>query len=812
MPDIALLQLEGAPPQKQFKRVPLTTNTWFSGLVTQRSPFSSLDNRYNRKYLGGRPDQLIDGLNTELSNYATIIRRPGSTIYTPGLYVTDTSVTGFYSFHQLNGAISVMMDCPSNVYSVTPTAYTSVFAKSMGAGQTNFLGVGNTLYMGNGVDLTAWAPAIQSGTRNWGIVAPSPSGASSAYCGTGSGASWTNPTHIQGSPDSSYATYSLPVPAHTNSFIYGQPISCTNYGFAVTSGATIVGVTVNVVGHSNTGSSSTGYSLRAQLVYNGSPVGNYIDGSVAGGGDTTTVFGGSSNTWGATLTTGYVNNSTFGVILYAKGLNTSGSPVTQTYSLDACQIVVTISGAPTATPTGSGSLSTTNGGWQYVYAYGNTASGHISNPTLPSTSTGNFTSKSYVGLPVVASTDTQVNTIHVYRTKDGGSVYYELPTSPYPNTSTTIQDSNPDASLQNSIVWPQIPWLGNSTPEAGLTKMAYHMGRVWGAVGNYVYYSAGPDATIGNGAEAFPPANYFLFPSQVSRLIPYSSGLLVFTIDDIYVIYGTSLATFYAMPFQQGVGVLSYNALDVQGTTIFALTSDGQGLSISSSGINEIGFPIGNLLETNLNPSLAYVASLISGTKEKAVFYSDGSTGWYRCNWNQSPEGGPAWSPQAVLGTGGIACQALTAVEVSPGVHYLMFGVTAAGRTYACYRDWNNCADLGTPFEAYCTFGSFILANPGNAAEVDSIVLELQNRGSVPTVGILTDEIGGTFEILTNYENDPPELTPSTTVMSNRWYLAQGGNAARMRHLQLKVDFGNVDITRNELLTTSLFGGVIHQS
>jgi hypothetical protein len=814
MPDTALLQLEGAPAVKPFKRVPLTTQTFFSGLVTQRSPFNSMDNRYNRKYLGGRPDQLIDGLNTELTNYGTIIRRPGNNTYTPGQFVVENTINSFYSFHQLTGTITLVMDATNHVYLVTPTAYFTLFTKTTPA-QTYFQGVGNTLYMSDGLDLLAWTPSFP--VRNWGIVAPSPSGTVHNYAGTaadaGGGFAWSAPvTNAQGAPDGSYTADV--VTAAANTIATGNPLFLTNYSLGAAAGLAITGVQVALTASVISGGSSSFNVCAVNLLYNGIPIG-HANSFLFTGSLTTVTAGGSNDTWGASLNTAIIDSSLFGIqVVFSVVGGNAGN--TFTIRVDAAQITVFLTGAPTATPTGAGSLTTTNGGWQYVYAYGNTASGHISNPTFPSASTGNFANKASVNVPVVASTDPQVNAIRVYRTKDGGSVFYELPTSPYPNTSTTIVDTSTDATLNTLVFWPAIPYVSNAPPPAssasfptGLVKMAYHLGRIWGAVGNYVYYSAGPDIVLGNGSEAFPPANFFLFPSQVNRLVPYSSGLLVFTTDDVFIILGTSLATFYAMPFQQGVGLLSYNALDVQGTTIFLYSSDRQALALSSSGVNEIGYAIGNVLQNDLDPSLAYVASLIAGTSEKAVFYGDGSTGWFRCNWNQPPEGGPAWSPQAVISKG---CLAPTAIETTPGVHQLLFGQVFSGQTYVCNRSFNVFSDLGVGYDAYASFGSFVLAHPGQAAEIESVVVENTNVGSVPTLGVLVDEISGTFETLPNFVNDPPELTPSLTLMSNRWYLAQGANAARLRHMQVKIDFGSSDIVKNELLTTSLFGGLIHQT
>jgi hypothetical protein len=550
--------------------------------------------------------------------------------------------------------------------------------------------------------------------------------------------------------------------------------------------------------------------------------------------------------------------------------------------VNSYQVTVYGTGGPNISLlTGNGVVATVNGGWQYVYAYGNssiingTSTGHISNPTQASSSTGNFGGFGYVNtsgtavtaitgtfvqgttwngrtiiingtsytvssvtssttlvltgsagtqtdvyytvgyagvqVDLTASTDPQVNQIHVYRTKDGGSVYYELPSSPCPNTTQNITDNNPDSTLNSELFWPSVPYVLNTPPPTGLVNLTFHLGRIWGSAGNIVYYSADGDVALGNGNESFPPANYFQFPSVVNRLVPYSSGLLVFTADDVWIILGTSVATFYTYIFQQGVGLLSYNALDIQGSNIFMLTSDGQGLSLSSSGINEIGYAIGDKLAANFNPATAYVASIISGTAEKAVYFSDGVSTWYRCNWNQPPEGGPAWSPLAQIGGG---CAALTSIETFPGVHQLLMAYSNGGVSYVLFRDPTVYQDIATagPYPScYLTLGSLVLAQPGQIAEVESVILELINVGSVPSVGIRTDEIGGSFESLPVPVNDPPDLTPSTTVMSNRWYLAQGINAARLRHMQIQITYGAADVVRNELLTMSVYGSLIHQ-
>jgi len=898
--DQALLNLAGAPASKAFKKIPLTTQVFFSGLVTQRSPFGSMDNRANRIYLHGRPDQLFDGLNVELTNSGTYIRRPGTSFFFSGS-VPETSINTFATFHQLNGNILTMMDGQSSIWTIAQNVgATRVFSKSVGAGQSYFQTVGNTLYVGDGVEQVAWTPG--TAFRNWGIsigsvqnvVGPNTATKSSQ---AGTGASWASPNNIT-TTATSYATVTLPTvqggsvnsitltnggnfnsntgvptvsfsggggtgaaayityqfvhnisgdgtiysitgivltaggggytsaPAVTISGTSGATASCTinnpsmqfiaaqslqgeGFGFSLPNTEIVTGVQISVnIAVTVAGSGSTTASYPVQLLINGLPTGNIKQLNVtANGSFQTASLGGSADLWGTTLSPSVISQSNFGFQFSPSISSQSGQSFA--FQVNSYQVTIYGIGGPNIAQV-SGSLTTTNGGYQYVYAYGNPVSGHISNPTPPSLSTGNFTSKS-INVSLTASSDPQVTQIHVYRTKDGGSVYYELPTSPYPNTTQVITDNAADATLNTLIFWPTIPYVLNTPPPLGLGKMAYHMGRIWGAVGNFVYYSANGDVALGNGNESFPPANVFQFPTTVNRLLPYSSGLLVFTADDVWIIYGTSVATFYPMPFQQGVGLLSYNALDIQGSNVFLYTTDRQMLSLSSSGINEIGYAIGDQLQANFNPANVHVASIIAGTAEKAVYVSDGSQTWFRCNWNQPPEGGPAWSPKAVIGGG---CSALTTVETAPGVHQLLMAYSAGGVSFVLFRDVTVFTDAATggPYsDAFLTLGSLVMAQPGQIAEIDNIILELKNLGSIPSLSILTDEISGAFESLPVSVDDPPTLTISSTVMSKRWYLAQGPNAARLRHMQIKIDY-NQDTVRNELLTLSVFGGLIHEN
>ena len=92
-------------------------------------------------------------------------------------------------------------------------------------------------------------------------------------------------------------------------------------------------------------------------------------------------------------------------------------------------------GQPVATVSAVAGTMSATVGYRYVYAYGNSASGHVSSASNPSISTGPFTDKESVGLSILGSADSQVDEIHIFRTTDGGGgIYFELPNSPISNT------------------------------------------------------------------------------------------------------------------------------------------------------------------------------------------------------------------------------------------------------------------------------------------------------------------------------------------------------------------------------------------
>lgn len=413
----------------------------------------------------------------------------------------------------------------------------------------------------------------------------------------------------------------------------------------------------------------------------------------------------------------------------------------------------------------------------------------------------------HVALPVVASTDPQVNQIWVFRTDDGGSTFFNLPTSPYLNTTTTIHDSAADSTLQNQTIAPS--GFVNNPPPAGLITYEFHASRSWGSVGNKVYYSTGPDTILGNPQEAWNPANVFVFPAKVYGIISASPGLLVFTATDVYIIRGTISAAgalagsagvvFYSQIYIPNLALASYNAFTHESNQIFVFTANSMLQQIDPSGLTEPGFAIGDLLG-GVDPTQVYITSHVGGSTDRGAYLSDGATNVYRMNPNQPPEGGACFSPvtQPVGGVGFIS-----SLYTSSSKRQLLFAQGGTGTNTLSFRDLTTSADNGAPYLANALIGQLVLSEPGELAEVSFITTESKAFGTRPTIGVLLDEISGATEALTGFVPDPPQLTASTTLFSDRYYLVQGNAACLGRTIQINVAFP-AENQPSELLTLTI--------
>jgi len=390
----------------------------------------------------------------------------------------------------------------------------------------------------------------------------------------------------------------------------------------------------------------------------------------------------------------------------------------------------------------------------------------------------------------IGSTDPQVDTISIFRTFDGGATYFWLTDIKNPSPINGVaqpwqfQDFLPDvannlfAGLNTLVVAPINH--SNDPPLPGAINMTQYFGRIFYSVGATVYASQGPNVggssqPPGNGYTAFNPGQFFTFPSTVTREVPTNIGLLIFTTSDLGIVSGGPLiSAMYPNIYIPGLGLTSYNALTVRGGLIDLFTADSQVVTLDpNQGVAGTGKSIADQLSvyngrsTTFSPSSAYVSFHSQGHNDAALFVADGSTGWFRCVTTPAPDSaisGPLWSPKANI-VGGV--KAIASLEVAPGQHALLMGSTTSNQP-VLVRDstYTTFSDNGSAYPANFTFGSMVLANPGQLAEVGFITCEFFKKGTSPRLAVLLDEVVDSVMTITAAAQSGSNTTYTYTLVS----------------------------------------------
>jgi hypothetical protein len=491
-------------------------------------------------------------------------------------------------------------------------------------------------------------------------------------------------------------------------------------------------------------------------------------------------------------------------------------------------------GSIAASTTGESTITATSQqGWLYWLALVNTLDQTVSNVSPVSLPTGPINKGQIVFAPgagLDATTiDPQADYVAIFRSADGFPIPLLIPgfvNSPYTVPLAQYMrngyvDTVPDAELNNLVQGAQA--LENTPPPLGAQNLSYHLSRIWFSLGNTVYWTTGPLSPIGNGTDGFAPGNFASCPSQVKRLVPTAIGMLVFTVSDIYIIAGSGTTTnpiLPAIPYLTGVGIGSYNALDINGGLIGFFTTDKQFVLFDpSAGLHYVGFNIGDQFRknngqagTSWNASNIYVSWHING-EDQAWYVADGTNGWFRLIATPAPEqGSVAWSPFATIAGG---AGAIKSVETSPGVHNLLVGQTGSSsvilaRNLDATTDGGTTGSNGTAYAAFGVLGSIVLAQPGQIAKVAFMTTDSVKVGSPLILGVIFDEalpyFKGSFDILKNWVTDPPGLPESTSILSQRFYMAEDEQtSAYCKHLQILFQWPP-EAVQNELQTFTIYG------
>ena len=831
---------------------PLHTNRIFTGLWTNRSPLrDAATSDYAEHYGMGRQDSILTGYNSEISSRLTLRRRYGSTVYNSA---TIAPVKRFYSFNSFNlteEVIRVMADTATTVYDYTSGDPSHpLFTKSPGAKSTYFLGVGNTLYFTNGVDnkQVSYDPTTKtwSAVGNWGIAAPI-----------------NAPIPTQAPRPSSY-------PRWQPSVFYGYPLTHlgTNY-------ATIVIITPDGKLHQTQGGGTTGPGPDPPIFNN---TGGTTDGTIgwnavlnpatwsasypyaAGQSYIVATVNGMPNTFMCISGTG--NSGTTEPFWPSSGQVQDGPFIWQNIGITAVwnnpapnqpfigpnrtipttaiildpngyiQQIIQPGVSNTTTPnpwqTGAGAF-TVDGtaSWvnvapysvagtapvQYGYAFQNSVNTDLSNMS-PRSVQITLINGNEVTLQGDGSADTSVDTIVIYRTAQGGSTFLFLDSIPNPGGGKkwTYVDTIPDSGL-NTELEAQVAGEGTPLP-AGATCLGYHVGRTFAAVGNVVWISSGPDATINGSSGNAGFDTQLVAQSKITRFWACSLGMVVFTVRDAYIILGsaTDADPLYMVVFIEDLPLKSYDCFTVNKTTPYLLLGNNQLVSLDpSAGIIEAGFPIADRLIAEYNPAFSYLTFHSESSLDTALYVANGAvdasgnptTGqWYRMAANNAPEQGSAWSTKATPANFNMGC--VQSVEVTPGSYRLL--IAASTTTTAVYqRDASVNTDGGSTYPVSTVFGNIVLAQPGQLAALSFITLESVRLGTRAGLALLLGEISGEFDALERTRQDPPILPPSKTLFSDRYHFAQNQKEAWCRHFQMEISWPAEDAA-NELLTFTIFG------
>ena len=709
------------------------------------------------------------------------------------------AVTGipqkFFTFQPVStGAVLPIVDTTTGVYQLSPTgAATTIQTKTLGK-QSSFFAVGNYLYIGNQEFSKKWDTGTPQGTTNWGIgigsvnnsVGPTIVGAGAD---AGGAHAWTNPSNAGSAV--AYATVSL---SGVGTSSNGLNATMAGNAFSVTPTATILGITVTVDYALTELGVIHGDGITLQLLKAGNVIGGFRSNQpVFPGTANGAVFGTNSDLWGTTWTPNDINQATFGVQIKVS----SASAQTANWSVRNVNLTVFFLGGPPVTLV-VGTL-TAQQGFQYVFCYGNSADNNISNPTPPSNSIKPVAQG--VQISLTASTDPQVNQIRVFRTTDTGTgaVFFELPTSPYPNTTATVVDNAPDNILQVTQAV-TLNSLAFSPPPAGLVNIEWYAGRLWGSVGNLLYFSAGPDNfPMGRGTSNWPPGNVFELPTQIVKNVALNggNGMLIVTLDGIHIAQGISNPGFTINKWLSDIGARQQNAVDTDGSNIYIFTSDRQFLKISSQGIEELSQNISD--QTDLfDPTVVYVCQHRSGSQDSRVFLTNGSTQWLPYNLMMG-----AWEPARTLGDGS-GMGAISSIEISAGVYKLLKGSTTAGQIIE-QRDLTTFSDNGSNYGFNVVFGNIPISDPSQLANIENLVGRFTNVGNLPAVSILPNDISGAFVTIPRSVNEPPEASnPPTGHFAFRWYLNDAPVWTQMSSLQIKFAWP-ADPFQEEMLSWGLF-------
>ena len=312
--------------------------------------------------------------------------------------------------------------------------------------------------------------------------------------------------------------------------------------------------------------------------------------------------------------------------------------------------------APTATAavtTQSGWPPTTStvvkAGWHYSYSYV-TATGHVSSRSLTgapagqgslsTSNTGPFTNKKPQVTLTGNSDTTNIPTVRVWRTFDGGGnyVFLEDVANPGAGNFTYTDDSftggrpKPDSQLNPNdlapgtttndppppVIYPSV--IGTDDPQPLSSQPVEYAGRLWMSIGNVLLFSGNEEIINGSPRESFVSGsrgNFVRFKNTIRYLEATSDALYIVTSKEVLWLRGTDRKSFFIRKILDRIGGSEYKkAHAAVGEQFIFLTQDYQ-LALVSQGqfTGYLSMPLDTDIEDliNSNVDIEVVAHPIDG-------------------------------------------------------------------------------------------------------------------------------------------------------------------------------------------------------
>jgi hypothetical protein len=404
-------------------------------------------------------------------------------------------------------------------------------------------------------------------------------------------------------------------------------------------------------------------------------------------------------------------------------------------------------------------------GYYYRTTYRNSVSGHESSSSPLSVCTAIFTNKE-VDVTLVASTDTQVTGIGVYRTTDGGSTdpsrMQEITGSPFANANAVIIDTTPDGSLSTRTC----PGTTSNDPPPPCSRFSVIPGRIFGAINATVYFSGAEELNgFSRQAESWPSGitgNSYPFDKEVVATAPMSDGVACFCRGRIWKIEGDRRDNFRRYKLLEKRGAVNHTNVTSLGNSVIWFDTAHQ-VWLSDEG--EIGFDIRTDL-ANVNPDTASIAVHISKTAHW-ILLLDGATGrifTYDLDTKQ-------WmTPWQIQGATSASC--LNSGETSSGLSKLTI---AYNQNNIIHQNPIDYRDNVSPYLANATTNLFEI-HPDQKSEWNGIIdfFAIETDASiVSSVGVLADDdpATGTYTDITANIQDPPQRAQGTNLVK-KLYMA----------------------------------------